>query len=74
MVRNYDTRAALNNYIRNNGIKLSFIANKTGISIDKLSMIFLKKRRLTADEFLSIVAVLGVDIKTLVSEESEVTA
>ena len=69
MVEKYDTRAVLKDYIDNNGIKMTFIAEKTGITKDRLSRIFRKERRLTADEFLAITKVLKVDVNELMERE-----
>jgi len=65
VVEKYDTRTVLKDYIDNNGIKMTFIAERTGITKDRLSRIFQKERRLTADEFLAITEVLKVDVNEL---------
>lgn len=69
MVERYDTRTVLKDYIDNNGIKMTFIAERTGITKDRLSRIFQKERRLTADEFLAITEVLKVDVNELMERE-----
>ena len=69
MVERYDTRTVLKDYIDNNGIKMTFIAERTGITKDRLSRIFQKERRLTADEFLAITEVLKVDVNELMGRE-----
>ena len=69
MVEKYDTRTVLKDYIDNNGIKMTFIAERTGITKDRLSRIFQKERRLTADEFLAITEVLKVDVNELMERE-----
>ena len=69
MVEKYDTRTVLKDYIDNNGIKMTFIAERTGITKDRLSRIFQKERRLTADEFLAITEVLKVDVNELMGME-----
>ena len=69
MVEKYDTRTVLKDYIDNNGIKMTFIAERTGITKDRLSRIFRKERRLTADEFLAITEVLKVDVNELMKRE-----
>ena len=69
MVEKYDTRTVLKDYIDNNGIKMTFIAERTGITKDRLSRIFQKERRLTADEFLAITEVLKVDVNELMKRE-----
>jgi len=69
VVERYDTRTVLKDYIDNNGIKMTFIAERTGITKDRLSRIFQKERRLTADEFLAITEVLKVDVNELMGRE-----
>jgi transcriptional regulator with XRE-family HTH domain len=69
VVERYDTRTVLKDYIDNNGIKMTFIAERTGITKDRLSRIFQKERRLTADEFLAITEVLKVDVNELMKRE-----
>jgi len=69
VVEKYDTRTVLKDYIDNNGIKMTFIAERTGITKDRLSRIFQKERRLTADEFLAITEVLKVDVNELMKRE-----
>lgn len=48
-------------YIEENGIKQNYLSEKTGIPENTLSIILNGKRRLSADEFVSIILVLGVD-------------
>jgi len=69
VVEKYDTRTVLKDYIDNNGIKMTFIAERTGITKDRLSRIFQKERRLTADEFLAITEVLKVDVNELMERK-----
>ena len=38
-------------YIQNNGIKQSFLVEKTGLSKDIVSAILNKKRKMSADEY-----------------------
>ena len=38
-------------YIQNNGIKQSFLVEKTGLSKDIVSAIINKKRKMSADEY-----------------------
>ena len=57
----YDMREALKWYLHDNGIKISYIARKTGVSADKLSNIIHKKRGLQADELMLITVTLGID-------------
>ena len=51
----------LNNYIKDNGIKQSYIAEKTGIPENTLSMILNGKVKLDADKLVLIVRVLNID-------------
>ena len=51
----------LNDYVDKNGIKQSFIAQKTGISPDTISKILNGNRRIMADEFLDICTALNID-------------
>ena len=48
-------------YMDDNGIKQNYVADKSNIPKNTLCMIFSGKRRLYADEFVSIVLALGVD-------------
>lgn len=41
----------VSDYILNNGIKQSFIVEKTGLSKDIISAILNKRRKMSADEF-----------------------
>lgn len=49
----------VSDYILNNGIKQSFIVEKTGLNKDIMSAILNKKRRMTADEFEMICKALN---------------
>lgn len=51
------------------GIKYTFIAEKTGISVDRVSKLLNKQRRMLADEMISICGVTGIDICDLTEEE-----
>lgn len=53
----------LNNYFEINNIRQKDIVKKTGISQSKISLIFNKKRKLTAAELLKIIKVFDIDIK-----------
>ena len=46
-------------YILNNGIKQSFIVERTGLNKDIISAILNKRRKMTADEFEIICRALG---------------
>ena len=51
--------------IESKGITYTYISNTTGISVDKLSKIFLKKRKLQAEELILICLSTGIDIDKL---------
>ena len=46
-------------YVRNNGIKQTFISKKTGISACTISAILTNRRKMTADEFEQICIAIG---------------
>lgn len=48
-------------YMDDNGIKQNYVAEKTGIAENTLSQKLTGKSKLYADEFVSIILVLGVD-------------
>lgn len=47
-----DVQAKVAEYVRNNGIKQSFICEKTGLSPVAVSLILNKNRKMTADELV----------------------
>ena len=49
--------------IEQKGITYTFISEKTGIPVDALSKSFLGKRRLPADEMISICREVGIDLR-----------
>ena len=59
----------ISNYIEKNGIKRKFIAEKTGIPENVLSMILNGKRKLTADEFVEIVIALKTDANQFINSD-----
>ena len=52
---------AIREYIEDNGIKQSFICEKTGMSPAIFSRVYCGERKLRASEFISICDVLNVD-------------
>lgn len=60
-----NTSEKLKRAIDDRGIKYSFIAKKTGININSLSRSLIGKRRLQADELLSICQAIGIDLKDI---------
>lgn len=56
------TTAILKEYISNNGIKQSFVAEKAGMPAELLRRSLEGKRKLQADEFLMICKVLSLDL------------
>ena len=69
----FDMRSALKRYVSENGLKITFISNKTNIPIDQLSRAFNKERGLSADEFMRICDVLNVDPWALVKDEENLS-
>lgn len=53
-------RKFLVNYISERGIKQSFISEKTGLTADTVSKILSGRRKILADEFLSICRALDI--------------
>lgn len=51
----------LNEYITNHQIKQTYIAQKTGLTIETVSNILNGSRRIPADEFLLICTALDID-------------
>lgn len=51
----------LNEYVIANGIKQIYIVQKTGLSANTISKILTGKRRILADEFLTICVALDID-------------
>lgn len=49
-----DTQARIAQYIADNGIKQSFICEKTGINKVRMSAILTSKSRMYADEFIKV--------------------
>lgn len=60
-----DTMKAL---IDSKGIKYSFIAEKTGLSADRISKVLNRQRRMLADEMISICEVTGIQLSELAQE------
>ena len=58
-------------YMDDNGIKQNYVADKSGIPENTLSMIFTGKRKLYADEFVAIIFVLGIDPNYIITYRSE---
>ena len=53
-------REFLVNYIDDRGIKQSFVSEKTGLTADTVSKILGGRRKILADEFLSICRALDI--------------
>lgn len=53
-------------YLEEKGIKQEYVAEKTGIAPNTLSGIFNLRRKLLADELVSIVLALGIDANYVV--------
>ena len=56
----------LNEIAVSKGIKQIFIAEKTGLTADTVSKIFMGKRKIMADEFLTICAALELDPRNFI--------
>ena len=59
----------ISKYIVDNGIKQKFIADKTGIPENVLSMMLNGKRRIEADEFIEIIIALNVDANFFINSK-----
>lgn len=59
----------ISKYIVDNGIKQKFIAEKTGIPENVLSMMLNGKRRIEADEFIEIILALNVDANFFINSK-----
>lgn len=55
-----DLNAAINTYLRNNGITQAYVAEKSGITTNALNLSLKGKRKLTAEEYISICDALKV--------------
>lgn len=53
-------------YLEDNGIKQKYIAEKTGIQENKLSLTLNGQRIMTADELIKIIYVLNLDANKFV--------
>ena len=59
-------------YLDENGIKYSFLSEKTGIPMNILSPLLNGKRKLSAEEYFVICEVLELPADTFKPEEQEV--
>ena len=55
----------LKQLVEERGVTYTFLSNKTGISVDAISKNFMGKRRMLADEMISICAVMGINLNDL---------
>lgn len=67
-MRKTKVAAAINEFLKENGIKQEFLCNKINIAQNTLSDILNGKRRLLADEFVDIAIALGVDVNYFVEK------
>lgn len=58
----------LSEYIKGNGIKITFISERAGIDYQILCRCLNEKQPLKADEFLAVCKVLEVDPKDFLNE------
>jgi len=63
----------LSNYIKENGIKQSYISEKTGIPENTLSMILNGKSRLDADKLEDIIIALNIDPNLIIYSNKKST-
>ena len=57
----------LKEIIDGKGIKYTYIASKTGISVNNISRSLSGKRRLPADEMVKICVAVGIDLNEMVN-------
>lgn len=57
----------IKNYIQEEGLKLSKIAERVGIPLSTFSAMLNGKRRITADEFIAICKALNVPLEQFVA-------
>ena len=57
----------LKDLVEERGVTYTFISSKTGIPVDTISRVFLGKRKLLADEMVSICNAVGLDLKDFAS-------
>jgi len=63
----------LSNYIKENGIKQTYISEKTGIPENTLSMILNGKSRLDADKLEDIIIALNIDPNLIIYSNKKST-
>lgn len=56
-------------YLIENGLSQKWLAEKTNIALPKLNASLNEKRKLPADEFVSIISILNVDANTFIKNE-----
>lgn len=57
----------INRYLENNGIMKNFLAEKTGMTQNAVSLSLNGKRKLSADEYISICQALNVPFETFLT-------
>lgn len=60
-------------FLDSNGIKYSFVSEKTGIPMNILSPMLNGKRKMSAEEFISICSVLNVSMEYFANTQSRRT-
>lgn len=55
-------------YLKDNGIKQSFVSQKTGIPIVKLNAMLNGNRKILAEEYFMICEALNIDVNILYNE------
>lgn len=65
------TYEKIKKYMDDNGIKQVYVSEKTGIPENTLSIILNGKRKLYADELISIILALGIDPSYFIDSQNE---
>ena len=61
----------INRYLENNGIMKNFLAEKTGMTQNAVSLSLNGKRKLSADEYISICQALNVPLETFLTATAQ---
>lgn len=61
--------AAMNRYIEESGMKQGWVAARAGMTQDAMTRTMNGKRRMKADEYVSICRAIGVPLDRFVSED-----
>lgn len=58
-------QSKLNQYIKDNGIKLTYLAKKSGLKYELLRRCLLCDRKMSADEFVAVLGALQLEVKDI---------